>query len=126
MYTLLLTLLVIDAFLLIAVVLLQSGKGGGLAANFGGSGSSSDSLMGTHQAGNLLTSLSWWCGGLFLGLALILQIMGTRASSPRSVLDRLGAPVPTAPAPTGPAPASPLTASSTRACSRAMGTTCER
>ena len=54
MYTLLLTLLVLDAILLIAVVLLQAGKGGGLAANFGGASSSSDSLMGSRQAGNLL------------------------------------------------------------------------
>jgi preprotein translocase subunit SecG len=36
LYNFLLVLLVIDAFVLIAAILLQSGKGSGLAANFGG------------------------------------------------------------------------------------------
>ena len=36
LYTFLLVLLVIDSFVLIAAILLQSGKGGGLAASFGG------------------------------------------------------------------------------------------
>lgn len=110
MYTFLLTLLILDALVLAAAVLLQSGKGGGLAASFGGASSSSDSLIGTRQAGNLLTKASWWCGGIFLGLAFILQIMSTRATAPKSVLDKLAAPA-SAPA-TGSgtaAPAAPLT-----------------
>lgn len=113
MYTFLLVLLILDALILVAAILLQSGKGGGLAANFGGAGSSSDSVMGTRQAGNLLTKSSWWCGGLFLGLAFILQLMSTRSVAPKSVLDRLAAPVTSAPAPVGnngTAPVAPLTA----------------
>lgn len=113
MYTFLLTLLIIDALVLGAAVLLQSGKGGGLAANFGGASSSSDSVIGTRQAGNLLTKTSWWCGGIFLGLSFVLQLMSSRAAVPKSVLDRLATPA-TAPsaAPGGanaPAPAAPLT-----------------
>lgn len=113
MYTFLLTLLILDAVVLAVAVLLQSGKGGGLAASFGGASSSSDSVIGTRQAGNLLTKASWWCGGIFLGLAFILQIMSTRASAPKSVLDKLAAPAsaPSAPS-TGSgtaAPAAPLT-----------------
>ena len=73
MYTFLLTLLILDAIILAIAVLLQSGKGGGLAASFGGASSSSDSVIGTRQAGNLLTKASWWCGGVFLGLAFILH-----------------------------------------------------
>jgi preprotein translocase subunit SecG len=66
--------------------------------------------MGTRQAGNLLTKLSWWCGGIFLGLAFVLQLMSARAAVPTSVLDRMSAPAPTsAPvAPSGAAPALPL------------------
>ena len=36
MYTFLLILLILDSAVLIAAVLLQSGKGGGVAASFGG------------------------------------------------------------------------------------------
>src|SRR5690349_22173014 len=87
-YGLFLTILVIVAFLLIAVVLLQSGKGGGLSANFGGASSSADAVFGTRQAGNLLTKSSWWLGGIFLGLSFILQIASTRRTAPSSVLDQ--------------------------------------
>lgn len=85
-------LLLLDALVLAAAVLLQAGKGGGLAASFGGAGSSPNSLLGSREAGNLLTKLSWWSGGIFLGLALILQLAGGRASVPKSVLDPTGAP----------------------------------
>jgi preprotein translocase subunit SecG len=112
MYTFLLVLLVMNSLVLIAAVLLQSGKGGGLSANFGGASSSPDSFVGTRQAANLLTRITWWGGGIFLALAFILQIMGTRASTPTSVLDplsRQGAAAPTAPAPTSAPSAVPLT-----------------
>jgi preprotein translocase subunit SecG len=111
MYTFLLTLLILDAIVLAIAVLLQSGKGGGLAASFGGASSSSDSVIGTRQAGNLLTKASWWCGGVFLGLAFILQIMSSRGSAPKSVLDKLAAPAaaPSSAPASGAAPAAPLT-----------------
>jgi len=111
MYTFLLTILVIDALVLGVAILLQSGKGGGLAASFGGASSSSDSVIGTRQAGNLLTKASWWCGGIFLGLSFVLQLMSSRSATPESVLDRLATPGQVTPAaPGAPAPAAPLTA----------------
>ena len=88
LYTFLLTLLVLDCVVLILAVLLQSGKGTGLAANFGGASSSPDAFIGIRQAGNLLTTASWWGGGIFLGLCFILQIMSTHTSAPRSVLEK--------------------------------------
>jgi preprotein translocase subunit SecG len=108
LYTFLLTLLVIDCIVLMLAILLQSGKGTGLAANFGGASSSPDAFIGIRQAGNLLTKASWWCGGIFLGLSFVLQMMSTHTSTPRSVLERgLGQQTTTAPPPTS-APAVPL------------------
>jgi preprotein translocase subunit SecG len=111
LYTFLLVLLVIDCFIVMLAILLQSGKGTGLAASFGGASSSPDALIGIRQAGNILTKISWWGGGIFLGLCFVLQIMSTHTSAPRSVLEKgLGAqPQNVAPPPTS-APAVPLEA----------------
>ena len=95
-YKILLVLLIIDALVLVAAILMQSGKGGGMAASFGGA-SSSDALFGTRQAGNLLTKSSWWCGGIFIGIAFILQLSAGRGRVPTSVLDRSFTPTKTAP-----------------------------
>ncbi|MCU0634501.1 MAG: preprotein translocase subunit SecG [Gemmatimonadaceae bacterium] len=104
MFTFLLIILVIDALVLITAILLQAGKGTGLAASFGGASSSADSLIGTRQAGNLLTQITWWSASIFLSLAFVLQISSSRrAGAPKSVLDKPFSTVPTAPAP---APAS--------------------
>ena len=114
LYTFLLVLLVIDCIVVMLAILLQSGKGTGLAASFGGASSSPDALIGIRQAGNILTKISWWGGGIFLGLCFILQIMSTHTSAPRSVLEKgLGAqPQNVAPPPTS-APAVPLEAAPT-------------
>lgn len=112
LYTFLLVILVIDAVVLIGAILLQAGKGSGLAANFGGASSSPDAFIGIRQAGNLLTRATWWCAGIFLGLSFVLQVMSTRTKVPKSVLeDTFGTPAAAAPAPVSPsttAPAIPL------------------
>jgi preprotein translocase subunit SecG len=109
LYNIILVFLFIDAVLLVAAILLQAGKGGGLAATFGGVSSSADAILGTRAAGNLLTKASWWCGGIFLGLAFVLSLMSTQTRRPRSVLDEAFTPAPTtAPAPRSAAPALPL------------------
>jgi preprotein translocase subunit SecG len=105
MFTFLLVLLVLDSLVLIAAILLQAGKGNGLAASFGGVSSSADSLLGTRQAGNLLTKASWWGGALFLLLSLVLSIASTQRRAPKSVLDQAF----TQPAPAAPAPSAPVT-----------------
>ena len=87
MFTFLLVLLIIDSLVLVAAILLQAGKGGGLAATFGGVSSSADSLLGTRQAGNLLTKTSWWGGAIFLFLAFVLSLASARSRAPKSVLD---------------------------------------
>lgn len=103
MYTFLLAILILISLVLIAVILLQSGKGGGMSANFGGATSSADAVIGTRQAGNLLTKVSWWGGGAFLFLSLVLQLMTTRQRAPKSVLDNaFSTPAPAAPSATKP------------------------
>ena len=97
MFTLLVVLLILDSLLLGVVVLLQSGKGGGLAAL--GGGGSTDSFFGGRHTVTILTKMSWWCGGIFLGLSLILAGISTRGGAPRSVLEQeLGPPAPVVPA----------------------------
>jgi preprotein translocase subunit SecG len=108
MYTFLLVLLVITSIVLVSAILLQAGKGNGLAATFGGVSSSADSLLGTRQAGNLLTKASWWGAGIFLFLSLVLSIASTQRRAPKSVLDQAFT-QPATPAPTAPAPASGAT-----------------
>src|SRR3954470_2863598 len=103
-YSILLTLLAIDSVILIAAILLQSGKGGGLAASFGGVTSSADAILGTRQAGNLLTKASWWCGGLFLAIAFLLSLTSSRRNVPRSILDQTFTTPPAQTAPSAPAP----------------------
>jgi preprotein translocase subunit SecG len=98
MYTFLLVLLIIDSMVLIAAILLQSGKGNGLAATFGGVSSSADSLLGTRQAGNLLTKSSWWSGALFLFLSFVLSVASAHRRAPTSVLDQAFTPPASAPA----------------------------
>ena len=115
MFTFLLVLLIIDSVVLIAAILLQAGKGNGLAASFGGVSSSADSLLGTRQAGNLLTKASWWGGGIFLFLSFVLSLASTRQRTPTSVLDKAfatppaAATAPATPGPTGTAPGLNLT-----------------
>ena len=103
MFTFLLVLLIIDSLVLITAILLQAGKGNGLAASFGGVSSSADSLLGTRQAGNLLTKASWWGGAMFLFLSLVLSIASTQRRAPKSVLDQAFT-APAAPAPATKAP----------------------
>ena len=93
MFPFLLIILIIDSILLGVVVLLQSGKGGGLAAM--GGGASTDTFLGGRQAVTVLTKMSWWCGGIFLFLSLVLAGMSTRGSAPASVLEgQVGPPAP--------------------------------
>lgn len=97
MFTFLVVLLIIDALVLSAVVLLQAGQGGGLAS-LGGAGGTGDSLVGGRQAVTILTKATWWCGGIFMALSLILSIIH-RGSGGSGIQERLRTTAPTAPAP---------------------------
>ena len=96
MYGFLLAVLVLDGIFMSVVILLQSGKGGGLAAVGGGAGMT-DGILGGRQATTVLTRATWISGTVFMVLALVLSIMSSRARQPSSVI-QVQAPV-TAPAP---------------------------
>ena len=78
MFGFLLVVLILVGLFMGVVILLQSGKGGGLASMGGGAGT--DTLIGGRQAATLLTKATWISGGLFMTLALILSILSSRAA----------------------------------------------
>ena len=100
MFTFLLTVLILDAIVLSVVVLLQAGQGGGLAS-LGGAGGT-DTVLGGRQAVTILTKATWWCGGIFLVLSLVLSLVprGTGSSDLQQRL-RATTPAPSAPLPLG-------------------------
>jgi len=85
MYAFLLAILVLDGLFLGVVILLQSGKGGGLAA-MGGGVTATEGILAGRQATTVLTRATWISGGIFMGLALVLSILSSRAQQPQSIL----------------------------------------
>ncbi|MXW18433.1 MAG: preprotein translocase subunit SecG [Gemmatimonadetes bacterium] len=90
MYGFLLTLLVLDGVVLGVVILLQAGKGGGLAAM--GGGAAATEVLGGRQATSFLTRTTWIAGSAFMGLSLILAIMSSRNTAATSILQGIEAP----------------------------------
>lgn len=109
MYGILLGLMVLLAFFLCVVILLQAGKGGGLAA-MGGGAAATDGVLAGRQAQTVLTRATWIGGFAFMGLALVLSIMSSRAQGPESILRpavQAPAPEPIVPGVLGGDPATP-------------------
>jgi preprotein translocase subunit SecG len=91
MQVLLTILHVIVAVFLILVVLLQTGKRADLAGAFGGGGS--QTAFGARGAATLLSRLTAWSAGIFMGTSLILSLMASSGGTGRrSVLDSVAAP----------------------------------
>lgn len=107
MYGFLLAVLVLLGIFLTLVILLQSGKGGGLAA-MGGGVTATEGVLGGRQATTFLTRATWGAGAAFMALSLILAILSSRAQQPSSILQQglQPAPVPTPVLP-GAEPAAP-------------------
>jgi len=92
-FGLLLALVILDGLLLAVIVLLQAGKGDGLAAMGGGGGTVADGIMGGRQAATLLTKATWVTGAVFLTVLFMLSILSSRASAPQPLLrDQFTAP----------------------------------
>lgn len=97
---------------LVAVVLLQRSEGGALGIGGGGGGG----FLSGRGTANLLTRATAGLAAAFFATSIILSILASRASAPRSII---GGPVPaaTAPAtgtPTDGAPAQPGTGAPAR------------
>lgn len=90
-YGVLLVALVLDGIFLSVVVLLQAGKGGGLAA-MGGGAAATDGVLGGRQATTMLTRATWTSGSVFMLLSLVLSIMSSRGELPQSILRQDAAP----------------------------------
>ncbi len=92
---------VINCFVLIIVVLLQSGKAADLAGAFGGAGS--QTAFGPRGAANVLSRATTWCAIMFMVCAFALVLRQERlGAAGSSVLERTAKPVP-AQAPAAPA-----------------------
>ena|SRR3989338_7909141 len=101
----LIVLHIIVCFILIMVVLLQSGKAADLAGAFGGGGS--QTALGSRGAATILTKATTIAAVLFMMTSLGLALLGSRRGG-GSVLDVSAPAAQTAPA--VPAPASPADA----------------
>jgi preprotein translocase subunit SecG len=88
-------------------VLLQSGKGGGLAGI--ASGGQTTQILGARQAPDFLEKATWTLGSVFLVLCVLTTFVIPRDSAGNSILqqraDELPAAAPTQSAPEGAAPA---------------------
>ena len=89
MYTALIGLHVFACIFLIAVVLLQTGKGADMGAVFGGG--SSETVFGSSGAGNFLTKLTTGIAILFMLTSLVMTYGLARQTS-RSLFDDVPAP----------------------------------
>jgi preprotein translocase subunit SecG len=81
METFLYSLHFIVCFVLIAVVLLQRGKGADLGASLGGG--SANTIFGSRGAGNFLTKITTASAITFMGTSLSLSYLGYQASDIR-------------------------------------------
>jgi preprotein translocase subunit SecG len=88
---------IVNCFVLIIVVLLQSGKAADLAGAFGGAGS--QTAFGPRGAANVLSRTTTWCAIMFMACALALVLRQERlGATGSSVLERTAKPAPAAPA----------------------------
>lgn len=68
MYTAIIVLTVIASVLLVLVILAQNSKGGGVSAQFGGSGASQ--MIGAQKTTDLLEKITWGLAGTILFFTL--------------------------------------------------------
>lgn len=85
-YALVLGIHLLICVFLVLVVLLQAGKGGGLAGAFGVAGGAAQSLFGGRGAATFLGKATTVLGISFMVSSLLLALMAGHASAPRSVL----------------------------------------
>ena len=109
MYTALTILHIIVAFIMVGVILLQSGKGAEIGAAFGGS---SQTVFGARGASTMLSKLTAITATIFMVTSLTLAIMSKQKNYSSTIgLDKpapaQAAPAAPEPAPVFPAPTKP-------------------
>lgn len=84
---------ILNCFVLVIVVLLQSGKAADLAGAFGGAGS--QTAFGPRGAANVLSKATTWCAVMFMLCALAMVLRTDKAvEQSGSVLQKVGKPAP--------------------------------
>ena len=78
MFTFFMVIHVIVCISLILVVLLQSGRGGGLAGAFGGGGGS-QAFFGTRGAATFLSKATAWLAIAFMVMSILLAVLSSRS-----------------------------------------------
>ena len=73
MFQFLIAVFVVICFLLVIVVLMQSGKGGGLSGAFGGGGN--QTVFGGRGAVDFLGKATWVLGSAYMVMALLLAVL---------------------------------------------------
>jgi preprotein translocase subunit SecG len=106
-------LFILSGLLLVLVVLMQEGKGGGIAGAFGGAGAEAFGV----KAGTV-NRFTFWVGGIFLATALLHAGLASTKEQPLDLNPKVSAPtssgdapvsLPPSPPPGEPAPAAPGT-----------------
>jgi preprotein translocase subunit SecG len=102
---LLVTVHILVCFLLVIVVMLQSGTAADLAGAFGGAGS--QTAFGPRGAATFLSRATTWCAIVFMmtSMALSVKRAGPHAAAMGSILEETTAPAPSTPATPAKAPA---------------------
>ncbi|MDZ4699848.1 MAG: preprotein translocase subunit SecG [Rhodothermales bacterium] len=85
MYTFLIILIAIIAVLMTFVVLLQSGRGGGLAGIASGG---TQQMLGARQAPDVLEKATWTMAGLFIVLCVLSNFLIDQGETRNSVLQQ--------------------------------------
>lgn len=101
MYTFLVIVQVLVAVALIALVLLQQGKGADAGAAFGSG--ASGTVFGSRGSANFLSRTTAWLAAVFFGTSLALAYVVHGKAAPKSVVDSVKLDQPAAPAPAVPA-----------------------
>ncbi len=74
MYTLLVVLFILVSIIMVVVILLQSGKGQGLAGSIGG-GMGGSAVFGGRGAADFLTKATAWIATIYMVLAIAISVI---------------------------------------------------
>ncbi len=84
MYTLFVILIVIAAFLMIFIVLIQESKGGGLSSNFAGG----NALVGVRKTTDLIEKITWGLACAMVVLSVICAYVAPHATAAQSAVEK--------------------------------------